>query len=118
MKWIRNFFERFRRYRTQWVEDLPETPERSTVYIVGGREHPYYAAVVCPRKKCRKVVHLEISQEFKKKWKVVENQDGTVTLSPSVYVTDSSCKCHYWIKKGKIVWAELPSFSVPKENRR
>ena len=32
---ILNLFERFRRYETQWVEDLPNNPERNTVYVIG-----------------------------------------------------------------------------------
>lgn len=113
-----NLFERFRCYRTQWIEDLPETPERNTIYVVGGREYPYYAVVVCPRRKCRKAIHLEISPEFKRRWKFRENRNGTLSLSPSIHVTDSSCRCHYWIKNGKVVWAAFPSILVPAENRK
>lgn len=115
---IRNLFERLRRYRTLWVEDLPSTPSRNTIYIVGGRLYPYYAAMVCPRKGCSRLIQLEISPEFKKRWFVKEHHDGTLTLSPSIYINKSKCKCHYWIRKGYVVWTESPSCLVPKENRR
>ena len=115
---IRNFFERFRRYQTQWVEDLPETPKQNTIYVVGGRKYPYYAVVACPRKMCKKAIHLEISPEFKRRWEFKENYDGTLSLSPSIHVIDSSCRCHYWIKKGKVIWVEFPPLFVPAENQK
>ena len=112
-----NLFERLRKYQTHWVEDLPENPERDTVYVIGGREHPYYAAIICPRKNCKNIVHLEISTEFKKRWKLHEHHDGSVSLSPSVHVINAPCGCHYFLRKGKITWAEFPVLFVPKENR-
>jgi len=115
---ILNWFERFRKYSTQWVEDLPDAPMRNTVYIIGGREHPFYAAVVCPRKKCAKVIHLGISPEIPQRWKMTEHGDGTVSLSPSISIIDSPCKCHYFFRKGRIEWCDAPPLFVPEQNRR
>jgi len=115
---ILNLFEHFRKYKTAWVEDLPDNPEQRTVYIIGGREHPFYAAVVCPRKKCAEVVHLEISADARRKWKVFEHRDKTVSLNPSIHVTTLPCRCHYWIRQGRIVWCERPSLFVPRTNRK
>ena len=114
---ILNLFERLRRYKTKWVEDLPERTDKNTIYIIGGHEHPFYAAVTCPRKNCSKVIHLEISKQFEKRWLIKEEGQGVISLSPSVYVVDSPCKCHYWIKSGHIVWQSLPPLFVPKSNR-
>ena len=100
-----------------WVEDLPHNPQRDCLYIIGGREYPYYAAVVCPRKKCKNVVHLEISSDVQHRWKFTEHDDGSITLSPSIHVTKLPCKCHYWIKRGRVSWAEWPPIFVPKSNR-
>ena len=113
---ILNLFERLRQYKIKWVEDLPKQIDKNTIYIIGGHEHPFYAAVTCPRKKCRKVIHLEVSKQFDKRWSVKE-EDGVVSLSPSIYVTDSPCKCHYWIKNGHVIWHGLPPLFIPKSNR-
>ncbi len=115
---ILNLFEYFRRYETQWVEDLPDNLKRDTVYIIGGRDHPFQAVVVCPRKKCKEAIHLAISPESRKKWKVTEHKDKSISLSPSIYVTGLPCKCHYWLKRGKIIWYEMPSLLVPRKNKR
>ena len=115
---VMNSFERTtRQYKTEWVEDLPESTHENTVYIIGGRENPFYAALTCPRKKCRKVIHLEISPEFRRRWTVHEHEDGALSLNPSIDIIDSPCRCHYWIKRGHVVWCDMPPFRVPKENR-
>lgn len=120
LKIIRNFWERWKPpYRTEWVEDLPEKPRKRTVYIIGGRKHPFYAAVVCPRKGCGHVAHLGLSKQFSrdKRWRVFEGGDGAISLFPSVHVTGLECGCHYWLRNGKIEWSENPSFKVPKKNK-
>lgn len=114
---ILNLFECFRQYNTEWVEDLPEHTNKNVIYIIGGRKYPFYAAFSCPRKKCRKTVYLEVSQKFKKRWSITESKQGRLSLSPSVKIIDSSCKCHYWFKKGHIVWHSVPPLIVPRKNR-
>lgn len=116
-RWIFNTWARFRPYRTEWVEDLPDDLQKNTVYIIGGRKHPFYAAIVCPRRTCRQVVHLDVSPQVDKRWSITEHADGQISLSPSVHVTGLPCRCHYWLRKGRIVWSESPPFFVPKENR-
>lgn len=109
--WLKshNFIEQYRRaYETEWVEDLPENPARNTIYIIGGRKYPYYAVVLCSRKKCNEMIHLAISPEFKKRWRYEEHSNGRLTLHPSIYLTKSPCRCHYWIREGHIVWSKLP----------
>lgn len=123
MKLFRRFFnfleQRKPLYRTEWVEDLPEIPRKRTVYIIGGREHPFYAAIVCPRDGCGHVAHLGVSNQFArhKRWRISEKKDGTISLFPSVHVTGRKCRCHYWLRKGKIEWSDRPPFTVPKENK-
>ena len=117
LRWLFNFWARFYPYRTEWVEDLPEQRNKNTVYIVGGRQYPFYAAVACPRQACRQLVHLDISSDAPKKWRVTEHSDGRISLWPSVHVTGLSCRCHYWLRRGRIVWSEAPSLFVPENNR-
>lgn len=117
IKLIFNLIARCRRYRTLWVENLPEKVAPQTVYILGGRDHPFYAAVVCPRRPCRQVIHLDLSPQVEKPWRLIEHRDGSISLAPSVHATAMPCRCHYWLRGGCIVWAERPPFLVPKENK-
>ena len=116
-RWIFNIWARFRLYSTEWVEDLPDDLQENTVYIIGGRKHPFYAAIVCPRKACRQVVHVDVSSQVDKRWRIIEHVDGQISLSPSIHVTGLPCRCHYWLRKGRIVWSESPPFFVPEANR-
>ena len=117
IKWLFNFLARFHLYHTEWVEDLPENPQKDTVYIIGGRKHPFYAAVACPRKACRQFVHLDVSPQVLERWRITEQPDGRISLAASVHVTGLPCRCHYWLRRGRIVWSETPLILVPEENR-
>ena len=114
---IFNLWARFRPYRTEWVEDLPVAPCKNTVYVIGGREHPFYAAIACPRKTCRQVIHLDVSPDVDKRWRITEHDNGRITLSPSIQVNGLPCRCHYWLRNGQVVWSDRPPLIVPRVNR-
>ena len=118
IRWLLNAMAFLHPYGTEWVEDPPEEIRRNTVYVVGGREHPFQAGVACPRKRCKHVIYLDIAPEITRRWSLTEHDDGRVSLSPSVHVTGLPCRCHYWIKRGRICWSEAPRLRVPRENRR
>lgn len=108
---IVNFFTtRFRPYRTEWVEDLPEVPQKKSIYIVGGREYPFEAEFLCPLG-CGDTLSVDIAPEHRESWNVTEHSDGAVSLSPSVWCT-TECRCHFWVRRGCIVWCEAPPFYI------
>lgn len=117
IRWLFNFWAHFHPYHTKWVEDLPEKPKKNAVYIIGGREHPFYAAVTCPRQTCKQIIHLDVSSQATKRWRITEHSNGRISLSPSVHVTGLPCECHYWLRKGRIVWSEAPPLFVPERNK-
>ena len=41
VRWLFNCIARFRPYRTEWVEDLPGDVGKDTIFVVGGRRHPF-----------------------------------------------------------------------------
>ena len=82
IKWLFNCVARFRPYHTEWVEDLPENPQKNTVYVIGGHKHPFYAAVVCPRKVCRQIIHLEVTPETVNGWSIIEHPGERISLMP------------------------------------
>lgn len=117
VKSLFNFLARFRPYQTEWVEDLPSDVQKNTVYIIGGRKHPFYAAIVCPRRACQQVIHLDVSPMVTKRWRITEHSGGQISLVPSVHVTNLPCHCHYWLRQGRIVWADTPYIFVPEDNK-
>lgn len=117
IKWLANALARFQPYRTEWVEDPPGDPQPRTVYVVGGRRHPFSAVVACPRPACRRWTNLDVAPDVTPRWRFYEHADGTLSLHPSIHVTALSCKCHYWLRRGRVVWAESPPIFVPRRNR-
>lgn len=120
LKWLFNVHANRRIYNTKWVEDLPNNAQKSSVYIVGGRGHPFILAIPCPRKKCPQVIQVDISDQVDKtrKWCIREDENGSISLFPSVHVNGLPCRCHYWLKHGKIEWCETPKLLVPRLNRK
>ena len=114
---ILNHLMRYRPYRVEWVEDLPTTVKRRTVYILGATRDPFSASIVCPRKRCRQVIHLDLSPQVRPRWRVTAHPNGTISLAPSVHVTGLPCRCHYWLRRGRIVWCDTPSLLVPRRNK-
>ncbi len=102
-KWIYNLWSPA--YKTVWIEDLPEILKKRIIYIVGGKECPFQAVFLCP-KNCSKKIILNISKQHKKseRWKISVHKNGTVSLSPSIWMKSLNCNCHYWFKKGRIIW--------------
>ena len=106
--WILCIYYQFKsKYKTTWVEDIPDNLEKKTIYILGGKKYPFQVIMQCPRS-CKKKIFLNISHQHKKRWHVIEHSDGTISLTPSIWI-DDKCNCHYWFKKGKIFWCELPN---------
>ena len=97
---------RTRPYQTEWVEDFPEKPRKKSIYIVGGREYPFEAKFFCPLG-CGDILSVSIAPDHQKSWKVTEHENGALSISPSVWRT-TECRCHFWIRKGRIVWCEDP----------
>lgn len=118
IKWLANALARFQPYRTEWVEDPPDDPQPRTVYVVGGRRHPFSAVVPCPRRACRQSANLDVAPDVKPRWRFLEHTDGTLSLHPSIHVTALPCKCHYWLRRGRVVWHKSPTLFVPRRNRK
>ena len=118
-RWLFNILAARHIYKTEWVEDLPDLPEKKKIYVVGGRNFPFNIAIPCPRATCQQVIQLDISDQVakSKEWKVNEEADGSVSLSPSVHVTQLPCRCHYWLRNGRIIWCEAPPIFVPRANK-
>lgn len=95
------------RYETVWIEDLPENLIKEKIYIVGGEKYPFQAVFLCP-KSCGKRMTLNISAQHNQweRWEITKHKNGTISLHPSIWMKTFDCNCHYWFKKGYIVWTK------------
>lgn len=109
LRLITNWFYNLRKpkYKTVWIEDLPEKLEKRKIYIVGGRKYPFQAVFLCP-KNCGKKISLNISKQHKQweRWQIIEHKKDIISLYPSIWMKTFDCNCHYWFKKGRIIWTK------------
>ncbi len=101
LKWFANLF--CKRYKYKFVEDVPNLPKKGVVYLVGTDAYYWQAVMVCPCG-CKKLLQMNLMQEYDPYWKYNIEKRKRITLSPSVHRM-VGCKSHFWIRKGKIIWA-------------
>lgn len=85
------------------ADDLPEKLEKHRVYILGEPSDPWAVALECPCG-CRAIIQLNLLREAKPRWEYSISYNRAITIKPSVW-RKAGCKSHFFIRKGKIVWA-------------
>ena len=95
--WLEGKFPNFwKSYKFKVVETIPEKLEKRTVYIERLEEKDYEMDFLCPFK-CGEVIQLNMDKNYHPFW--TTNFKDTIT--PSIDVQDK-CRCHYFIRNGKI----------------
>ncbi len=77
------------------VDSLPNKLKDEIIYIEGD----WTAAFVCPCG-CKQTIELNLVDDVRPVWKV----GNDTSISPSIWKRDG-CKSHFFIKKGKVIWA-------------
>jgi hypothetical protein len=107
------------RYRLARVEDLPDAPAARTLYIVGEEPHAWAAAMLCPCG-CGDPIQLSLLEEASPSWRVIKEEDNTMSLMPSVW-RRKGCQSHFFLHHGKILWCgggtRYPDVFVSDEGR-
>lgn len=84
--------------RHEFVQAIPDRLEPDVVYV----SIPYATvAHLCPCG-CGQEISLPLSPVD---WKLVFDGE-TVTLVPSIGNWSLPCRSHYWIRRGRVVWAK------------
>lgn len=79
---------------------LPATLPYRRAALVGTEQHLKWIAFECP---CGShPIMLNLSDNSPRGWKVL--RADRLTVSPSVDSRHPGGRCHFWIKKGKIIW--------------
>lgn len=90
--------------RLEVVSELPENPSEKTLYLEGNAKEKdfWYVLLKCPCG-CGDNIMLNLVNDVKPCWKVNINKNRP-SIFPSIWRT-KECKSHFWIKKGRVVWA-------------
>ena len=89
-------------FRHQLVEEFPDTLQAQRVYLAGGGQNLWAAAMICPCG-CRDVIQLNLLQQARPCWSVEVHKDGTVSLRPSVW-RSKWCRSHFIVSHGRVQW--------------
>lgn len=84
------------------VDELPEKPRPFTVYLAGEGENLWAAALICPCG-CKELIELNLLPQIRPRWIASRHQDGTASLSPSVW-RKKNCLSHFILQHGQIRW--------------
>lgn len=104
---IRSFFAELVRPRS-WSadrsEDMPETLEIRTLYLVGEESCPWAAALICPCG-CGATISLSLVRGDDPSWVASIDAKGRPSIHPSIWRV-RGCRSHFHLKQGRIVWAK------------
>ncbi|WP_396127403.1 DUF6527 family protein [Acidicapsa acidisoli] len=89
-------------YCLVFVEDMPDELTPYRLYVAGEAGNYWAAALICPCG-CEAVIRLNLLRQVRPCWKTQEHDDGTVSLSPSVW-RQHGCRSHFFLRHGKIEW--------------
>ena len=83
-------------------QELSPELEPTTLYLLGEDEQIWQAVMVCPCG-CGETLHMNTLADDWPCWKVQRHEDGTASLSPSVW-RKVGCLSHFWLRQGRIDW--------------
>ena len=86
------------RFTSVAVEDIPSRLEQDRVYLAGGSNNYWMAAMLCPCG-CGDTLHLNLLNSHRPHWKVNVHTDNSVSFHPSLW-RKTRCKSHFFLKRG------------------
>lgn len=90
----------------------PEDLVPGQAVIVGAAERPKWVTFPCPSG-CGTPLLLSLNPDRRPRWKVTRDWLGRPSIAPSVHRADG-CRCHFWLKKGKVEWCEDSGGILPE----
>lgn len=103
--WFRRLCEGLRAQRKLVVvhgDALPaQLPKRGLVLLQEDGED-WSVGMRCPCG-CKQRVELPLVREAKPSWKLTLEQDGSPTLTPSVWLREG-CRSHFFLRRGRVQW--------------
>jgi hypothetical protein len=111
LKTLSEWLSAQKRLRVVHVEDPPNVLGTGLLYLIGDKAEPWCAALQCPCG-CKADVRLSLIPTDTPRWKARRSFAGGVTIYPSIWRT-KGCRSHFYVFKGRIVWARSRSSRRP-----
>lgn len=93
-----------RRWTAIRCEELPETLRRRRVYLVGDRQDPWSAGLLCPCG-CNALIQLSLVPNDRPSWRATVARHSVISLRPSIWRKRGCCS-HFTLRGGQIDWAQ------------
>jgi hypothetical protein len=106
-------FDRTPRLTVVGTDEMPAKPSARNLYVVGERGEDWYAAMVCPCE-CGALIELNLIPPGRPSWRLTTDQDGSPSLSPSVW-RQIDCRSHFFVRRGRIIWIRNESSSQTQD---
>jgi hypothetical protein len=85
------------------ADDVPGRLPRNGGVIVESMGKRKWLVFDCPCRKGHRILLNIFADKAGPHWRIVS--DASLTVSPSVDVAHGDQRCHYFIRRGKIIWA-------------
>jgi hypothetical protein len=94
------------------MNDIPEDLSKE-IFIVnrGGRDR--WVVLACPCG-CKDRLDVNLMSTRRPFWRLRRHR-GTVSLLPSLWVSEDRCGSHFWLVRNRVVWARAESRSAQRQ---
>lgn len=91
---------------TQRIAVFPENPlkDPSRLLLVDDNGIEKWACFSCPGG-CGQAINLSLNPDRRPRWRIHSDSWLRPTVTPSIH-QKNACACHFWVKKGRIVWCK------------
>jgi len=104
---LNRLWQRFARRHSlgklHYVESMQDIPDclADHAYIVG-LQKPKWVVIACPCG-CGEKIEINLMRSRTPQWELKINA-GTISLWPSLWMTDKKCGSHFWIERNRVIW--------------
>lgn len=101
--------------RSRYVEELNEarSPGDDELVFVGPKNRPEWVVLNCPCG-CGYVLNVDLNRAHEPHWWFFLHFDGTVSVFPVISARDAKCRSHFYIHRGRVIWATTEDDSPRK----
>jgi hypothetical protein len=88
------------------LESLDDVPRElgKDLYIVRRGQKDRWLVVACPCG-CGDKIEANLMRTHYPHWRLKRHNDSTVSLRPSLWVSEERCGSHFWLIRSRVVWA-------------
>ena len=91
-------------YSLEFIEDPVEEAHKRVLYVVGTKDEPWQAEMLCPCG-CKEKIVLPLNNETSPRWTLKISHSNVPSLRPSVW-RSKGCKSHFFLTDGHIQWCK------------